>query len=126
MRLWRAVVLLNLAVGVGLLLGWLAWGQQIPRLERRVREAQQRVLLVGVEQSWVVSGVVRGIIPETQLIVVTHEEIPGYMPGGMTMAFKAASPKLLEQARVGDVVKFTLKGVPPDVQITAIEREGRS
>jgi len=24
------------------------------------------------------------------------------------------------------VVRFTLKGVPPDVQITAIEREGKS
>jgi Cu/Ag efflux protein CusF len=126
MRLWRAVILLNLAVGVGLLLGWLAWGQQIPRLEQRLRDAQQRVLLVGVERTWVVSGVVRAIIPETQLIVVTHEEIPGYMSAGMTMGFKAASPKVLEQARVGDVVKFTLKGVPPDVEITAIEREGKS
>jgi Cu/Ag efflux protein CusF len=126
MRLWRVVVLLNLAVGVGLLLGWLAWGQQIPRLERRVREAQQRVLLIGVERNWVVSGVVRGIIPETQLIILTHEEIPGFMPAGMTMAFKAASPKVLEQARVGDVVKFTLKGIPPEVEITAIEKMGKS
>jgi Cu/Ag efflux protein CusF len=126
MRLWRAVILLNLAVGVGLLLGWLAWGQQIPRLEQRLRDAQQRVLLVGVERTWVVSGVVRAVIPETQLIVVTHEEISGYMPAGMTMGFKAASAKVLDQARVGDVIKFTLKGVPPDLEITAVEREGKS
>ena len=47
MRLWRVVLLLNLAVGVGVLVGWLAWGQQIPRLERRLVESQQRVLVVG-------------------------------------------------------------------------------
>ena len=92
----------------------------------RSRDAQQRVLLVGVERTWVVSGVVRAVIPETQLIVVTHEEIAGYMPAGMTMGFKAASTKVLEQARVGDVVKFTLKGIPPEMEITAIEREGKS
>ncbi len=126
MRMWRVVILLNLAVGVGLLLGWLAWGQQVPRLERRLREAQQSVVLIGVERTWVVKGVVRALIPETRLIVVTHEEIPGYMPAAMTMGFKAATAKVFEQAKVGDVVRFTLKGVPPDVQVTAIEREGKS
>ena len=57
MRLWRVVLLLNLAVGVGVLVGWLAWGQQIPRLERRLVESQQRVLVVGSERTWVVKGV---------------------------------------------------------------------
>ena len=126
MRLWRAVLLLNLAVAVGALLGWLAWGQRIPRLERQLRESQQRVLLVAVEQTWVVKGVVRAVIPETETVVVTHEEIPGFMPAGMTMGFKVKDPKVLEGTRVGDVVRFTLTGVPPDVQITALATEGRS
>jgi Cu/Ag efflux protein CusF len=126
MRLWRVVLLLNLAVGVGVLVGWLAWGQQIPRLERRLLESQQRVLVVGGEQTWIVKGVVRAVIPDIQVVVLTHEEIPGLMPAGMTMGFKVQDPKVLERARVGDVVRFTLKGVPPDVQITALVREGQS
>jgi Cu/Ag efflux protein CusF len=126
MRLWRAILLLNLAVGVGVLVGWLAWGQQIPRLERRLLESQQRVLVVGGEQTWIVKGVVRAVIPEIHVVVLTHDEISGYMPAGMTMGFKVQNPNVLERARVGDVVRFTLKGVPPDVQITALVKEGQS
>jgi Copper binding periplasmic protein CusF len=44
----------------------------------------------------------------------------------MTMGFKVQNPKVLERARPGDVVRFTLKGVPPDVQITALVKEGQS
>lgn len=126
MRLWRVVLLLNLAVGVGMLLGWLAWGQQVSRLEGRLSESQQRVLIVGGEQTWVIKGVVRAVIPEIQVVVLTHEEIQGFMPAGMTMGFKVKDPKALERIRVGDIVRFTLKGVPPDVQITALATEGQS
>ena len=126
MRLWRVVLLLNLAVGVGVLVGWLAWGQQIPRLERQLLESRQQVLVVGREQTWTVKGVVRAVIPEIQVVVLTHEEIPGFMPGGMTMGFKVQNPKTLERARPGDVVRFTLKGIPPDVQITELVKEGQS
>jgi Cu/Ag efflux protein CusF len=126
MRLWRAVLLLNLAVVVGVLLGWLAWGQQVSRLERKLIQSQQRVLVVGGEQTWVIKGVVRAVIPEIQVVVLTHEEIPGFMPAGMTMGFTVQDPKALERIRVGDIVRFTLKGVPPDVQITALTTEGQS
>ena len=126
MRLWRVILLLNLAVAVGVLVGWLAWGQQIPRLERRLAESQRRVVIVGGEQTWVVTGVVRAVIPEIQVVVVTHDEIAGFMPAGMTMGFKAQDSKIFERARVGDVVRFTLKGVPPDVQITGLVKEGES
>jgi Cu/Ag efflux protein CusF len=126
MRLWRVVLLLNLALGVGVLVGWLAWGQEIPRLERRLLESRQRVLVVGGEQTWIVKGVVRAVIPEIQVVVLTHDEIPGFMPAGMTMGFKVQNPKTLEGARPGDVVRFTLTGVPPDVQITALVKEGQS
>ncbi|HYS93538.1 MAG TPA: copper-binding protein, partial [Candidatus Acidoferrales bacterium] len=77
-------------------------------------------------QTWVIKGVVRAVIPEIQVIVLTHDEIPGFMPAGMTMGFKVKDAKVLERARVGDVVRFTLTGVPPDVQITALATEGQS
>ena len=126
MRLWRAVLLLNLALGAGLLVGWLAWGREIPRLERRLLESRQRVVVVGGEQTWVVKGVVRAVIPEIQVVILTHDEIPGFMQAGMTMGFKAQNAKILQRARPGDVVRFTLKGIPPDVQITDLVKEGQS
>ncbi|HEV8226986.1 MAG TPA: copper-binding protein [Methylomirabilota bacterium] len=125
MKLWRAVLLLNLALAVGLLLGWLAWGREISRLEARLSQSQ-RVVVIGGEQTWVVKGVVRAVIPEIQVLVLTHDEIPGFMSAGMTMGFKVKDARLLEGARVGDVVRFTLTGVPPDLQITALVTEGQS
>ena len=125
MKLWRVVLLLNLAVAVGVLVGWLAWGREVARLESRLSQ-NQRLVVIGGEQTWMVKGVVRAVIPEIQVIVLTHDEIPGFMAAGMTMGFKVKDPKLLERARVGDVVRFTLTGVPPDVQITALATEGQS
>lgn len=125
MKLWRAVLLLNLALAVGVLLGWLAWGREVSRLEARLNQSQ-RVVVIGGEQTWVIKGVVRAVIPEIQVVVLTHDEIPGYMSAGMTMGFKVKDAKLLERARVGDVVRFTLTGVPPDLQITALATEGQS
>jgi len=58
--------------------------------------------------------------------VLTHDEIPGFMSAGMTMGFKVRDAKLLERIHVGDVVRFTLTGVPPDLQITALATEGQS
>jgi hypothetical protein len=40
----------------------------------------------------------------------------------MTMGFRAASRKVYEGVEVGDEVRFTLKGAPPNVAITAIEK----
>jgi Cu/Ag efflux protein CusF len=125
MKLWRAVLLLNLALAVGLLLGWLAWGREVSRLEARLNQSQ-RVVVIGGEQTWVIKGVVRAVIPEIQVVVLTHDEIPGYMSAGMTMGFKVKDATLLERAHVGDVVRFTLTGVPPDLQITALAIEGQS
>jgi len=125
MKLWRAVLLLNLALAVGVLLGWLAWGREVSRLEARLSQSQ-RVVVIGGEQTWVVKGVVRAVIPEIQVLVLTHDEIPGFMSAGMTMGFKVKDAKLLERTHVGDVVRFTLTGVPPDLQITALATEGQS
>jgi Cu/Ag efflux protein CusF len=126
MRLWRAVVLLNVALAVGILLGWIAWGRDVSRLERQLLQSQQRVFVVGAEKEWTVNGVVRAVIPEIQVVVLTHDQISGFMQAGMTMGFKVRDPKLLDPLRAGDTVRFTLKGVPPDVEITAITVEGRS
>jgi len=124
MRLWRVVLLLNLALGVGLLLGFLAWGRQVAELERQLALARSQAAAAGVERTWTLRGVVRAVLPDMNVIVLTHEEIPGYM-GPMTMGFRVHEPQLYRGLDIGDNVRFTLKGAPPNVEITAIARDNK-
>jgi Cu/Ag efflux protein CusF len=123
MRLWRAVLLMNLAVIVGLLLGFLVWGRRAAELGRELGALQRQVAQTGVEQTWTVKGVVRAVLPDMNVVVLTHEDIAGYM-GPMTMGFRVHDPQLYRGVDIGETVRFTLKGVPPNLVITAIAREG--
>ena len=129
------MLLLNLALAVGIGWGYAWWGRRTDRLVAEAIQAQARADRLERElaaarvatpgtaaagQQWQVQGVVRAVLPELNVIVITHEEIPGYMPS-MTMGFRAAAPALHETLRVGDTARFTLRGTPPDVVITAIE-----
>ncbi len=120
MRAWKAVVLINLALVLGASSGYLFWGFRVLRLERELA-ATRAAATSGVEREWRVEGMVRAILPDIGVLVITHGEIPGYMPA-MTMGFRAASPKLAASVQVGDAVRFTLRGVPPNVALTAIEK----
>jgi hypothetical protein len=40
----------------------------------------------------------------------------------MTMGFRTASPKIYEAVDVGDAVRFTLQGTPPNLAIVAVEK----
>ena len=120
MRAWKAVVLINLALLVGVGWGYAFWGLRAARFQRELAEAQAAAA-TGVERQWVVDGVVRAIFPELGVIVLTHGDITGYMPA-MTMGFRVASPKIQESVSVGEAVRFTLKGVLPNVAIVAIEK----
>jgi Cu/Ag efflux protein CusF len=138
-RSWKLVVLLNVALVVGVGFGYAWWGRRADRLaaelavtqaradrlEREVSAARSASAgdAAGVQQ-WHVRGVVRAVLPEMSVIVITHEAIPGYMPS-MTMGFRTAAPELHESVRVGDTARFTLRGAPPDVVITAIETAQR-
>ena len=125
MRLWKAVALLNLALGIGLLVGYLWWGREATRLREETTVTIQAGAAGLEEREWTARGVVRSVIPEINVLVLTHEDIPGFMPS-MTMGFRAANPKLYAGLQVGDLIRFTLKGVPPNVTIVAITREGKS
>ena len=120
MRAWKVVVLLNLALVVGVGWGYVFWGLRAMRLDRELALARAAAAS-GVEREWVVPGVVRAILPELDVLVITHGEIAGLMPP-MTMGFRAASPKIHEGISIGDEVRFTLRGVPPNVAVTAIEK----
>ena len=120
MRAWKAVVLINLSLVIGVGWGYAVWGLRAIRLERELAVARAAAL-AGVEREWIVEGVVRAIFPELNVLVITHGDIAGYMPA-MTMGFRTASPKIQEAVSVGDAVRFTLRGVPPTIAVTAIHK----
>lgn len=125
MKLWKAVALLNVALGVGLLIGYLWWGREAARLRQETTVTIQAGTAPLQEGEWTARGVVRSVVPEINVLVLTHKEIPGFMPS-MTMGFRAANPQLYNGLQVGDVIRFTLRGVPPNVTIVAITREGKT
>ena len=121
MAVWQVVVLLDLALALGVGGGYLWWGRQVERLQREVVEA--RAADAGPRE-YRAEGVIRAVLPEVGVVVITHDEITGYMPA-MTMGFRALSPKIYEAVQVGDAVRFTLGGTPPNLALTAIEKLGR-
>ena len=124
MRLWRVVVLINLSLGLGLLLGYLAWGRETVRLGDELQRARQQQLVAGIERTWHSRAIVRAVLPELNVVVLTHEDLLGFM-GSMTMGFRVHDPQLYQGLDIGDVVSFTLTGVPPNVEITALAKETR-
>ena len=89
---------------------------QVERLERE-RAACAAGARAG-EQQWEGRGVVRAIYP--QLLVITHEEIRGLLPA-RTTSFRTSSPPLRDSIRVGDAIRFSLRGtVADDARLVAI------
>jgi Cu/Ag efflux protein CusF len=137
MRAWKVVLLVNLALLLGLGGGYVWWGrraatlarelavarEQTERLQRELAAARAGAPVASGEQQWQAKGVVRAVLRDLGIVVLTHEEIPGYMPS-MTMGFRTASPQIHEAVRPGDTVRFTLRGTPPNLAITAIEKLG--
>jgi Cu/Ag efflux protein CusF len=120
MRLWRVVLLVDLALVLGVGAGYLWWGQQARRLAAELQTARALASTAGGEREFHGTGVVRASLGEMGLMVITHGEIAGYMPP-MTMGFRA-SPKILDSVKPGDAVRFTLRGTPPNLAITAIDK----
>jgi len=129
MPLWQVVVVLNLTFAVTLGLGYAGWGRRVAALEREVttdrarierlereRDACARGSKAG-EQQWQGRGLVRAVYP--RLLVITHEEIRGLLPARTT---SFVVPATAVAPRIGDAVRFSLRGTAPDdIVIVAIE-----
>jgi Cu/Ag efflux protein CusF len=61
----------------------------------------------GVPKSVVGEGNIIALVPESQEIVVDHEEIKDFMDA-MTMGYKVSSSSLLKGVKAGDKVRFTI------------------
>ena len=121
MRVWKVVLLVDLALALGVGGGWLLWGQEARRLARDLDTARAATAAPGGEREYRATGVVRAGLADVGILVVTHGDIPGYMPA-MTMGFRVATPAILELVKPGDAVRFTLRGTPPNLAITAIDK----
>src|SRR5262245_12153258 len=131
MPVWQVILFANLTLAVGLGLGYAGWGRRAEALERdldalRVRvqqlERERAACATGArtgEQQWEARGVVRAIYPEGGLLVITHEEIRGLLPA-RTTSFRAAPSVMGAAIRVGDAIRFSLRGTPEDNAVVAI------
>jgi len=127
------ILFVNLTLVLSFGLGYAGWGRRATGLERelaavRVRverlERERAACVAGArpgEQQWEARGVVRAIYPDGGLLVVTHEEIPGYLPE-RTTSFRSRLPKMRETVRVGDAIRFSLRGTLEDNAIVAVAK----
>ena len=121
MTLWRAILLMNLGLALGVGLGYLVWGRQVAGLETELALARERTLQAGVERVFDAQGVVRAVLQEINVVVLTHDDIVGFMPS-MTMGFRLRDPQLLQGVAVGDTVRFKLRGIPPNLVIVEMTK----
>jgi Cu/Ag efflux protein CusF len=124
MRLWKVVVLVDLALLLGVGGGYLWWAREVRTLRQELEASRKAATEArqAAEQSWTLHGIVRTVLPTQRALFVTHESIPGLMTG-MTMGFEAADPKLLQGLAPGDPIRFTLRRRGDQVRIVAIERQ---
>ena len=123
MRLYKVVILANLLFGLGLLSGYLWWERDVDQLRRELATARQAPPAGETgERSWAVTGIVRGVLPRDNSVILTHEPIPGLM-GSMTMTFHVGDRALLTGLEAGDRIRFTLVSADKKLIIVALRKE---
>jgi Cu/Ag efflux protein CusF len=120
MRLWKVVLLLNVALVVGIGLGYLRWAREVRSLEEQVTRLRAESNRAAVS-SWTVRGIVRSVIPQLNVVFLTHEAMPGLMEA-MTMGFEAQDRKILNGLAPGDAVRFTVRRDGERLVLVAIDR----
>ena len=131
--MWQVAIVLNFVLAIGLGLGYVGWGRRAAALEREIEttrahaervEREQRACAAGAragEQQWEGRGVVRAVYP--QLLIVTHEEIRGLLPARTTSFRFTASPAVRDALRVGDPIRFAVRGTMlDDAAVVAVRR----
>jgi Cu/Ag efflux protein CusF len=126
MRLWKVVVLLNLALALGGGGGLLYRAREIRTLRQELADARQAATSrPGGERQWSLRGIVRLALPTQSALFVTHEAVPELMEG-MTMGFEVADARLLDGLQPGDAIRFTLRQEGQRLRIVAVQKETRS
>jgi Cu/Ag efflux protein CusF len=123
MPVYRVVILVNLALAVGTLAGYL-WRQgEIDALRNDLDRARLgRPGQAMPPRQWSARGIVRGPLPDRGALLITHEPLTGLMRA-MTMPFPVADRRLLGVASAGERVRFTVVERDRDLVVVAVERE---
>ena len=69
------------------------------------------------------SGQIVAVDPARQELTITHQDIPGFMPG-MTMAFKVFEPRLMDGRIPGELVTATLVVKGTEAYLRNLSRTG--
>jgi Cu/Ag efflux protein CusF len=123
MPLWKVILLLNLALGLGLGGGYLWWARETRALREelaRAREAAARSQ--AGPRAWSAHGIVRLVLKDQDAVFLTHESIPGLMEG-MTMGFQTAGGAILDGLAPGDRVLFTVEMRDNRLVVVGIQKE---
>jgi Cu/Ag efflux protein CusF len=123
MRLWKVVLLVDMALALGVGAGYLWWARDLRTLREELAAARRgNETGPAAGRSWTIRGIVRVVLPTQGAVFITHEAIPDLMPG-MTMGFETADPKLLDGLKPGDPVRFTLQQQGQRLRVVAIEHQ---
>jgi len=124
MRLWKVIVLVDVALALGAGGGYLWWAGQNRALRQELAEARRAGGAAGrpASQTWSGRAIVR-LVQRTQGVIwLTHEALPGLMDG-MTMPFETEREQLLDGLGPGDPVRFTLRQQGTRLLVVAIDKE---
>jgi Cu/Ag efflux protein CusF len=123
MRLWKAILLLNLALGLGLGGGYLWWAREARALREELTRAREAVARGQAgPRVWSAHGIVRLLLKDQNAVFLTHEAIPGLMEG-MTMGFQTAGGVILDGLAPGDRVLFTVEMRDNRLLVVGIQKE---
>jgi len=70
-------------------------------------------------------GQILDIKPDTNEVLVKHEDIPGFMMA-MTMPYKVSDPKILADKQPGDLITATLVVAETEAHLSRIDRTGHA
>ena len=122
MRLYKVVVLVNVAFAVGLLAAYVWWGPEVSRLRWELDMTGPRAPAAPERpKSFSGVGVFQAVL-ENGKVLITHDAVPGLM-GSMTMGFHPTDPALTTGLTPGDRVRFVLVDVGPEVVLAALRKE---
>lgn len=74
-------------------------------------------------RSYQLTGQILVVKPETNELLVKHEDIPGFMPA-MTMPYTVKDPAIIKDRVAGDLITATLQVAPDSAFLSAITRTG--
>ena len=119
MRLYGVVTVTNLAFALGVVCGYVWWHEEVDRLGRELDSVRQ--LAAATTQTWTVKGIVRAVLKDDGVVVITHEPLGGMM-SAMTMGFRVKDRALLEGLEPGDRIDFTVAPAGKDLLVVALKK----